>query len=98
MIHSNNEAIAALTYIVVEREMGWYEQTTNRTEHTILLYPNTIATTKNKFKLEHVLDLSYKPFSGGTGLFYLHTHQGVFTFEIETDPADFISAYKNLRS
>lgn len=98
MIESNNQAIATLTYILVERMMGWYDQKTNRTLHTIHLYPDTISTAKSNFKLEHVHDLSYKPFSGGTGLFYLHTNQGVFTFEVDSDPTEFISAYRKLRS
>lgn len=97
MIHSDNQAIASLTYIVVERMVGWYDQTTSRTIHAIHLYADNISTAKSKFNLEHVHDLSYKPFSGGTGFFYLHTSQGVFTFEVDCDPTDFISAYKKLR-
>ena len=95
---SDNQAIATLTYIVVERKMGWYDQTTSRTIHKIHLYADNISTAKGIYKLEHVHDLSYKPFSGGTGLFYLHTSQGVFTFEVDCDPTDFISTYKKLRS
>jgi hypothetical protein len=89
--------ICSITYHVVERIAGWYDQTTNRTSHCIHLYADTISTAKNIFKLEHVLDISYKPFSGGAGLLYLHTNQGVFMFEVDADPLPFIQAYKNLR-
>lgn len=92
-----NQAISTLTYVLIERKMGWYAQTTNRTVHHIHLYPTVISTESNKFKLEHVHDLSYKPFSGGTGLFYLHTNQGVFTFEVESNPSGFIAEYRKLR-
>ena len=77
---------ARLRIILVERIAGWYDQTTNRTTHYIHLYADSISTTKNRFKLEHVLDMSYKPFSGGAGLFYLHTNQGVFMYEVDADP------------
>lgn len=94
----NQQAVCTIMYYVVERITGWYDQTTNRTSHYIHLYPESIATAKNNFHLEHVLDMSYKPFSsGGSGLFYLHTNQGVFMFEIDTDPSYFIETYKQLR-
>lgn len=94
----NNKIISTLTYSSVERIMGWYNQTTNHTTHHIHLYTDTIATAANTFKLEHVHDMSYKPFSsGGTGLFYLHTNQGVFMFEVEANPTNFIQMYKKLR-
>lgn len=94
----NNKIISTLAYNSVERIMGWYNQTTNRTTHHIHLYTDTIATATNTFKLEHVHDMSYKPFSSGeTGLFYLHTSQGVFMFEVDGKPTSFIQAYKKLR-
>ncbi|MBK3495893.1 hypothetical protein JFL43_13695 [Viridibacillus sp. YIM B01967] len=97
MNESNNQAICTMTYHIVERIVGWYEQTTNRTHHRIYLYADAVSTAKNIFKLEHVHDMSYKPFSGGSGLFYLHTNQGVFMFEIDVDPTHFIQMYKRIR-
>ena len=64
MHKSNHQAVCTITYNLVERIMGWYDQTTNRTAHCIHLYADTISTANNIFKLEHVLDMSYKPFSG----------------------------------
>ena len=81
MNESNNQAVCTLTYHVVERIMGWYDQTTNRTVHLMHLFADTLSTATDTFKLEHVHDMSYKPFSSGNGLFYLHTSQGVFMFE-----------------
>ncbi|MCZ2257885.1 hypothetical protein [Sporosarcina sp. G11-34] len=97
MNESNNEIISTVTYSTVERIMGWYDQKTKRSFHCIHLYSETISTAKNTFKLEHVHDMSYKPFSSGAGFFYLHTSQGVFSFEIDSDPNNFIHAYKELR-
>lgn len=94
----NSQIFSTITYNSVERIMGWYDQTTNRTVHRIHLYADTVSTATNTFKLEHVLDMSYKPFSsGGTGLFYLHTNQGVFMFEVDVNPTLFIQTYKKLR-
>ena len=82
------------SHTAVERIIGWYDQTTNQTVHHI--HESDILnfqSVKNRFKLEHVHDMSYRPFSNGDGLFYLHTNQGVFTYTIDADPTDFIRAY-----
>ncbi|KAA0964987.1 hypothetical protein FQ087_01305 [Sporosarcina sp. ANT_H38] len=91
------QTVSTLTYISVERIMGWFDQKTLRTVHTIHLYADSISTSNNTFRLEHVYDMSYKPFSSGTGFFYLHTTQGVFTFEVDSDPTNFIRIYKDIR-
>jgi hypothetical protein len=98
MNEKDTQSISTLTYILVERIMGWYDQKTSRTIHQIHLYNDTISTAQHTFKLEHVHDMSYKPFSSGNGFFYLHTTQGVFSYEVDTNPTHFILTYKNLRS
>ncbi|WP_172369861.1 hypothetical protein [Sporosarcina jiandibaonis] len=97
MHDENQKVVCTLTYNLVEKVTGWYDQTTNRTKHSIHLYVDTISTEKYNFPLEHVHDLSYKPFSNGAGLFYLHTNQGLFMFEVDADPTNFIDLYKSLR-
>lgn len=92
----NRQIICTLTYKLVEKVTGWYAQTTHQTTHCIHLSIDTISTEKYNFPLDHVHDLSYKPFSNGAGLFYLHTNQGVFMFEVETDPTYFIDMYKSI--
>lgn len=91
------QIISTIAYNTIERTIDWHEQVTQQTVHQIFLYADTISTTKHNFQLEHVHDISYKPFSSGTGLFYLHTIQGVFTYQIDSDPESFIHAYKKLR-
>ena len=77
----------------------WVGMTKKRSEPCIAsIYTLTqFQLHNNIFKLEHVHDMSYKPFSSGAGFFYLHTTQGVFTYEVDTDPTNFIRTYKNLR-
>ncbi len=97
MNESNNPIVSTITYNSVERIMGWYDQKTNLTVHSIHLSADKVSTPNNIFKLEHVLDMSFKPFSSGNGLFYLHTSQGVFMFEVDANPIHFIHLYKKLR-
>lgn len=97
MDQSNHHIIQTLTYTTVEKFIDWHEQKHRTTHHHIHLYSTSISTANRTFKLEHIHDVSYKPFSGNTGLFYLHSHEGVFTYEVEDNPEHFISAYKRLR-
>ena len=97
MHEANHQVVCTLTYILAEKVTGWYAQTTNRTTHCIHLYVDKISTDKYNFPLKYVHDLSYKPFSNGGGLFYLHTNQGVFMFAVDADPTSFIDLYKSLR-
>ena len=97
MHEANHQVVCTLTYNLVEKVTGWYAQTTNQTTHCFHLSVDTISTDKYNFPLEHVHDLSYKPFSTGAGLFYLHTNQGVFMFAVDADPTNFIELYKSLR-
>lgn len=96
-MNESTQIISTITYNTVDRTIYWHEQRTQQTVHHISLYVDTIITTLHQFKLEHVHDISYKPFSSGAGLFYLHTIQGVFTYQIDSDPENFIRAYKQLR-
>ena len=97
MNESNNQVVSVIAYKSTERIMGWYDQTVDLTVHHIYLYVDSISTANHTFNLDHVTDMSYKPFSGGNGLFYLHTSQGVFTFQVDSDPVKFIRAFKDLR-
>lgn len=94
---SNHRVIQTLTYTTVEKYIEWHEQKHHKLLHKIHLYTDEISTSNRNFKLDYILDISYKPFSGKTGLFYLHTNEGVFTYEVDGDPEPFIYAYKKLR-
>ncbi len=89
--------LSTLTYIVVERKVHWYDQRSHQSIHSIDLFNNMLTTTKDSFQLEHIHDISYRPFTNGNGLFYLHTNQGVFTYTINADPTEFIDIYRNIK-
>ncbi|WP_339251169.1 hypothetical protein NSQ43_14010 [Sporosarcina sp. FSL W8-0480] len=97
MKDSINECIASLHYFTVNRSIDWFEQKHQQSSNTIQLFQDSIKTEQNTFSLEHVHDLSYRPFSNGTGLFYLHTNRGVITFELKTNPNEFIESYRKLK-
>lgn len=98
MHNSSDQLILSLSYISVQRVVDRVEQTTQKTYHSICLFQDRITTSSRTFLLKHVFDLSYRPFSGHTGLFYLHTNEGVFTFKIEEEPEYFISLFKQIQS
>ena len=91
------EYIASLTYYTIERSIDWFEQKHMQTTRTLLLYEESIASSDHTFSLDHVHDVSYRAFSNGTGLFYLHTNRGVFTFGVHENPNEFINSYKRLK-
>ncbi|MCR2823598.1 hypothetical protein [Lederbergia panacisoli] len=86
----NDEIIASITYIKVKRTIEFNQQKYTKTEHSIDLYKNKISTSNHQFKNENVFDVTYKGFSDNFGFLYLHTNQGVFAFEVNTDPYHFV--------
>lgn len=98
MSNLQNKSIYTISYTTTERMIVKFEQKTERMTHYLNLTTEKITTTTHTFHLNDVLDVSYKPFSGIKGLLYLHTNQGVFMYEIESDPSDFIKLYKNYLS
>ncbi|ARD48955.1 hypothetical protein SporoP37_12755 [Sporosarcina sp. P37] len=98
MNHSDDELILSLRYVSIQRVVDRLEQSYQKSYHSISLFHNRITTSSRTFLLEHVFDLSYRPFSGQTGLFYLHTREGVFAFEVVEEPAHFISLFKQIQS
>lgn len=97
MNEPSNDAVSSLTYFTIERSIEWFQQKQEQTARLILLHVETITTADHTFTLQSVHDMSYRPFSNGTGLFYLHTNQGVFTYGVNTDPQQFIRAYRTLK-
>ena len=96
MPDSQNSTVSTISYSRTEQYIENFEQKNSRHDYTLSLYSYKIETETHTFQLEHILDISYKPFSNGGGLLYLHTNQGVFTYIIEKDPKVFIKAVKDL--
>ncbi|MGN7386959.1 hypothetical protein [Sporosarcina sp. SAFN-015] len=91
------ESISSLNYFIIERSIDWFEQKHRQMDRKLFLYEESITSSDNTFSLEHVHDVSYRPFSNGTGLFYLHTNRGVYTFGVNENPNEFIKSYKRLK-
>ena len=88
----------SIIYIEVERTIDFYFQM-QQTEKELELVMTTesIRSANHSFLLQHVHDMSFKPFSFGGGFLYLHTNQGVFTYKINVNPTFFVDVYKNLK-
>lgn len=98
MACSKKEVLSTLSYTVVERYIEKFEQKLKTVTHTITLDAEMIKTANASYPMKEVIDVSYKPFSSNKGLFYLHTNQGVITFQIEVSPTEFIKTFKALNT
>lgn len=96
MEDSQISTVSTISYSRTEKYIENFEQKNRRHIYTLSLFYYKIETETHTFQLKHIWDISYKPFSGNNGLLYLHTDQGVFTFQIETNPNEFINAVRKL--
>lgn len=89
---------AKIVYTVVEREIDYFYQLQKyASHHELTVTPHTVTTAKAEFKIHEVLDVSYKPFSSEAGILYLHTNQGVFPFNIHSNPQAFIETFRSFK-
>lgn len=89
----------SIAYVEIKREIDFYYQMQSiEMQFELQLNVEGIASERHQFKLEHVHDVSHKPFSFGGGILYLHTNQGVFPYNVQEDPTYFIHAFKSLKS
>ncbi|MFS0865421.1 hypothetical protein [Fredinandcohnia sp. 179-A 10B2 NHS] len=85
--------VASHPYYVITRKIEWNEQKYIETTHIIRLFEDRILSTSNEFQLEHVYDVSYR-----TNFLYLHTNQGVFSYQVKESPIYFIEAFKEIKN
>jgi len=93
-----DEIITTLTYKKVERIIDGIDLKLVEHERMIHLYPTKIVTQYREFQLSNIYDITYKPFSSGEGLLYLHTNNGVFSYPISISPEIFIAEYNKLKN
>ncbi|MDW0110278.1 hypothetical protein [Sporosarcina aquimarina] len=93
----SQDILATLTYTVSQKTVGWIDQTISTNDCQLTLHETVIHSQHYSFPIDAVLDCSYKPFSDGSGLFYLHTNQGVRSFHVNMDPSFFLKAYQRLK-
>lgn len=91
------ELLAEQQYFKVQREVTSIGQKDVEYERTIYLYSDKIVTYRREFAIEDVIELSYRKFGHETGLLYIHTESGLFTYTVKTSAATFIEAFKNNR-
>ncbi len=85
-------------YVIVIRKIDNNQQLYIRTLAYIHLYKDRIETESQTFSLKNVYDMSFKSFSSNHGFLYLHTHQGVFTYIVESNPSELIQIFKNTKA
>ncbi|WP_144511856.1 hypothetical protein [Bacillus sp. FJAT-22090] len=89
----------SIVYIEIEREIDFYYQMKqNEMRFELQLNIEGITSARHQFELCNVHDLSHKPFSFGGGILYLHTNQGVFSYQIQDDPDSFMLAFQSLKA
>ncbi|GEL08839.1 hypothetical protein [Salisediminibacterium halotolerans] len=90
------EVIAKHPYYKVQREVNVIEQKNVEYERMLVLYEDKLVTQHREFSAEHIFDMSYRELSGGEGMLYVHTSKGVFSYNVKSDPSEFIQAFKQL--
>ncbi|MBM7707379.1 hypothetical protein ACF3OH_04010 [Chryseomicrobium aureum] len=85
-----------LAYYKVHREIDfYYMQQKKETEEFIHLTEHGVSCEIRKYTWKQVHDISYKPFSSGEGLLYLHTFQGMFSYRVKDDPSQALRFAEN---
>lgn len=89
--------LAEQSYIKIQRELTSIQQRDIEEERTLFLYDNKVVTKHREFPIENVIDISYRKFGRDTGLLYIHTNTGVFTYTVKTSTKEFIAAFHTLK-
>ncbi|RNF38688.1 hypothetical protein [Planococcus salinus] len=90
--------LSSLTYIDTVRSIEAGEMKIIKNEHDLHLYEDTLIASTKKYNISNVWDISYKSFSEDANLLYLHTHTGVVTYKVYTDPDHFVTTFKKLKN
>lgn len=91
---NDKKMITKIPYFKVERKIESNVQQYLKKEHQLKLYNDSLTTSTHQFNHDSIFDISYKAFSGENGILYLHTDHGVHSFEIDSDPREFIEHVK----
>lgn len=94
---NKNQVVAMIDYVHVEQGIIFNQKNIHKTTHHLTLYETEMTSASQHFELESIHDISYRSFSSDHGFLYLHTHQGVFAYKIETEPSHFINLFHDLK-
>lgn len=89
--------IAKQPYVKIQRKISSTHQEKIEEARMIYLYQDKVKTKHREFPLDHVLDVSYRKISGVSGLLYIHTNSGLFSYFVKTSTTHFIRAFKSLK-
>jgi len=94
-----SDILAIQKYIKVQREMDYinFKQKFIEEERNMYLYMDKIVTKHHEFPLNNIYDLSFKPFGKAGGILYIHTNNGVFTYNVDSDATEFINTFKQFQ-
>jgi len=84
-------------YYKVERAIIDGEQRVMTEERWLLLFVDRLHTKHRQFELKDVYDISFRMIAAGSGMLYLHTKQGVYSYNVKESPEPFIQAFKGLK-
>lgn len=90
------EPLATQPYVKIERKVSSIEQQDIEHEREINLYPDRMTTKYRTFFIEEVYDVSYRMFHKNSGLLYLYTSKGVFSYIIKSSPKQFVTVFRSL--
>lgn len=91
------DLIHSQPYVKVIRKIDNNQQLYIQSLAYLNLFEDRIETETQTFSLNHVFDMSFKSFSSNNGFLYLHTNQGVFSYNVESNPSQLIQIFKNMK-
>ncbi|WP_236694087.1 hypothetical protein [Sporosarcina globispora] len=89
--------IASQPFIIVSRSIDWNQQKYIEKELYLHLFEDHILSPTEKFLIDEVWDMSYRSSNCEIGFLYLHTNRGCLTFQVKSEPSQFINLYKDLK-
>lgn len=90
--------LSTITYVNTERSIEAGEMKIIKSEFDLHLYEDVLVSSTATLNLTNVWDISYKSFSNDANLLYLHTHRGVVTYKVPSDPQKFVSTFKKIKN
>ena len=97
----NVEVIANLPYITVKRNIEENILFHREEQHNITLSTSAIEWgaygVPETFLIKDVLDISYRIISKEIGFLYLHTTRGMYSFQMRSNPEQFIKEFKKIK-
>ncbi|BAC15107.1 hypothetical protein ACFQ4N_12570 [Oceanobacillus iheyensis] len=91
------DLIASHPYVKVVRHVSSLQQTDTEEKRYMYLYNEKIVTKHREFPIDDVLDMSYRFVGKDSGMLYLHTLKGVYSYIVKTSPEDFVESFKEFQ-